>query len=915
MTNGSAAEVFLTRLRRLGELRRAELGDGRTSLAVLAKAAGAGSRETVRQWLSGSRVPQDPGQLLRLVAALREETVRRHGELPYEWWPLLDSDEWERLYADLARERNRATGDAVRSELVTRALEGRSTTEPADSPRPFGDWHPRSLGVHPSISGAPGPSGFVLPEYVPRDHDRRLRGCLERLAAGQEPCFVLVRGESCTGKTRTAYEAVRHCLPDWRLAFPKDADSLLDLLAADGLGPRTVLWLDEGQEHLLGERGESVAAGLRRLLERPVPLLVLMTMWHRHHGILVARSDDPVRDPHAQARALLGQATEVLVPVSFSGEEERRVRATGDRAVSTALRSSRDGALTQTLAAGPALVGFYESADARPDCYGKALVTAAMDARRLGHGPELPDALLESAAPAYLDEDRRAGAGPDWFAGALRHARTKVMGVVAPLGDLAAPSGMGARPGVRRLADYLDHHGRTARSYVCPGAAFWDAAQRHAGRASDLSRLARSARARGRYAVADALFARAAERGDASAWSERAYLRWDRGCFEEAARLWWAGHDAGDTYALPEFASSLLEGGEVAGARRLVPRIEATGSPKALLFLAEWGELLDGEGEVERLARAAADLGDAEALTFLGRRRMLGGDEGEAERLFRRAMSGGDPAAAFELARLRLSAGDVPGAVAAAERAAGLGDYFTPGIMAQLIIGMNPAEGRRMARQAADMGGVGPSPAAQLTPWENTVRQQGLAVLADDAEDTQGPGAGEALLRAVAEEGDPHVMAWLASRAMEVGDQARAVALYERAAAGGYARALVSLAHFHRSTGNLTEAERLYRTGIDAGESSALRGLAAIWEEAGDPARAGSLVYHGLDADGAPARPWLPATDRDIAALGSDAVDGWFTVRLGEPPDPEPPPKSPQQPPAPPGSTPRSTAPRRPASS
>lgn len=876
VTNGSAEEALTARLRRLGELRRTELAE-RMTLAVLARAAGVRSRETVREWLNGSRVPQRPDQLLGLVAVLRGEAARLLGELPDEQRSLLADDEWRRLFADLAAERARATGAAVRGERVVRALAEQRLAELPDRPRPLAQWLPQSLGVHPSISGTAGVTGFVLPEYLPREHDRRLWACLEAGAP-----FVLVRGESCTGKTRTAYEAVRRCLPEWRLAFPKGPDSLLEMLAADAIGPRTVLWLDEGQDYLLGEGGETVAAGLRRLLERPGPALVLMTMWHQHHRTLTARSDAPARDPHPQARALLGQATDVRVPVAFSREEQERVRDTGDRAVATARVTSREGALTQTLAAGPELVAFYESADAAPDCYGKALLTAAMDARRLGHGPELPDALLGSAAPAYLSEALRADAGADWFAEALAHARTKVMGVVSPLADVAAASGMGARPGVRRLADYLDHHGRTARSYVCPGGAFWTAAERFAGSASDLHALAKSAHFRGRYVLADALYARAAERGDASAWTERAYLRRDRGLQEEAVALCRKGHAAGDADALTTLAHWSLEDEDLAGARLLVPEIEATGDPQALLFLAENEELVSGAAEVERLARTAAELGRAEALTFLGRRLMLGGDAHAAQDLFREGVAGGDPAAAFELARLRLtSADDVPGAVAAAHQAAELGDYFTLATMAQLVIEVDPAEGRRMARKAADLGGIGASQLVRLSGWEYMIRQQGLAVLADHAEATEGAGAGEAMLRAVAEEGDLHVMAWLAQRAWEFGDRAEALALYGRAVEGGYAPALASLAMFHAEAGDVTEAERLCRMAIDAGGSSGMGTLARLWEEAGDYEGAGRLFYYGLDPDGEPARPWLDAGHRDFAALGSSAVEGWITIKRG----------------------------------
>ncbi|MCZ0986192.1 tetratricopeptide repeat protein [Streptomyces diastatochromogenes] len=296
-----------------------------------------------------------------------------------------------------------------------------------------------------------------------------------------------------------------------------------------------------------------------------------------------------------------------------------------------------------------------------------------------------------------------------------------------------------------------------------------------------------------------------------------ASLRETRGCREEAVELMWKGHDAGDATALLDLVSWYEEDGDDEAARRLVPEIIGTGHPEALLFVAEGKELAGSDGEVERLARAAAELGWAAALTFLGRRRMLAGELGAAERYFRRAIAAGDHAAAFELARMRLvNEDDVPGAVAAAYQGAELGDFFVLGMMAQLVRSVDPAEGERMARNAAALGGLSPARMVNLSFWEYMGRQQGLAVLADHAEATDGAGAGEAILRAAAEEGDMHAMAWLAQRQWEFGDLDEAEHLYEQAAEGGHAPALVSLARMRREAGHVSEAERLCRVAVDA---------------------------------------------------------------------------------------------------
>jgi len=97
----------------------------------------------------------------------------------------------------------------------------------ADEPRPVGRWTAQQLGVHPAIHGATDTvagQGFVLPDYVERGHDRRLRELFAEAAGSEQSAMVVVRGGSCAGKTRTAFEAVRACLGDWDLAFPKDCD-------------------------------------------------------------------------------------------------------------------------------------------------------------------------------------------------------------------------------------------------------------------------------------------------------------------------------------------------------------------------------------------------------------------------------------------------------------------------------------------------------------------------------------------------------------------------------------------------------------------------------------------------------------------------------------------------------------------
>ncbi|MDF3148488.1 sel1 repeat family protein, partial [Streptomyces sp. T21Q-yed] len=180
-----------------------------------------------------------------------------------------------------------------------------------DPPRAVRSWTARRLGVHPAISGRPGGDGkgFVLPRYVPRPHDLALWDHLHEVIAARDTTLVVLEGESCTGKTRTAFEAVSRVVPDdFDLFFPADASSLLAALAADALGPRSVLWLNEAQHCLTGPSGEAAAAALLRRLDDPGPLVVLATLWPDDAQGLTDPGRHRAEDPHRHARVLLSQA-------------------------------------------------------------------------------------------------------------------------------------------------------------------------------------------------------------------------------------------------------------------------------------------------------------------------------------------------------------------------------------------------------------------------------------------------------------------------------------------------------------------------------------------------------------------------------------------------------------------------------
>src|SRR5581483_11933394 len=179
-------------------------------------------------------------------------------------------------------------------------------------------------------------------------------------------------------------------------------------------------------------------------------------------------------------------------------------------------RSAPDGEVIQFLAGAPELLARYRNAPPAA----AALIRAAMDARRLGAGPGLPQAFLEAAAPGYLTDDQWDGLGEDWAEQALAYAAVPCKGVRGPLTRIRPrpartwPGGLaGAAAGpLYRLADYLDQYGRAHRADQFSPAEFWAAAAAHAAPA-DQAALGDAAHDRGLWRDAVQLHKNAAAHG------------------------------------------------------------------------------------------------------------------------------------------------------------------------------------------------------------------------------------------------------------------------------------------------------------------------------------------------------------------------------------------------------------------
>jgi hypothetical protein len=437
--------------------------------------------------------------------------------------------------------------------------------------------NPFALEVHRAIDINASATLPELPSYLSRHHDQDLGSRISEAVNGTSTLVVLVGGSS-TGKTRACWEAIKDeelMPPYWRLWHPFDparAEAVLEGL--ERVAPCTVIWLNEAQHYLItsgSDRGERVAARLRTLLADPdrAPVLVLATMWPEYWGTLTQHPRPTTENPHEQARELL-TGHDISVPETFSEEElnSHRRKIEADPRLVEAAKGAEDGELIQYLAGAPALVARYQNATEAA----KALITAAMDIRRLGHGVAIPKDLLHAGTAAYLTNRQWRSIGRDkrWFDSALDYAEERCHGDHRPLSRIQPrPDEPETEHQLYQLADYLDQTGRQARGRVIIPTGLWQALVTHVQDSTSAVAIGHAAEERKLHCHAIPLLRRAADAGNGDAARRLADLLVERGEVEEAMAVLRQLADAGSGYAADKLAGLLVERGDVEGLQQL----------------------------------------------------------------------------------------------------------------------------------------------------------------------------------------------------------------------------------------------------------------------------------------------------------------------------------------------------------
>lgn len=744
-------------------------------------------------------------------------------------------------------------------------------------------WDPYALGVHKAST--PSRESFIssndLPPYLIRHHDFQIRDILKGLSRS---ALIVITGDAATGKSRTALEAVRDCLPDWPLLYPLIAEELLSMLKA-GLRDKSILWLDELAGYLRGDsEGALVATNLRRLLAGPQTIVTIGSLWTNDWDRFTATSPE-IYEMHGQ---LLKIAYRVFVPNSFTLEEMRdgeQLISSDSRLRAAADGTGRSGQLIEVLSGGPDLIARYEMASAE-DRYSQAVLMAAMDAFRLGHFAPIPGSYLEQAAAGYMNSQERVSSRAQTFQKALSYATLEVKGVSA-LTAIRLAYEIGQADSYQ-LHDYLKQYGLTTRSYEPIPASTWEALTTHVIDPGSLVAIANEASRRLLYRQAVRLAGKAAISGNSAAmWLVADLL--DQAGYEQLARHWrLRAAQTGDPMIMLLQEANLRRGGNHVAADSMLEEAAGTRFPLAMW---KWGERLDElqrHEESESWRLDAADTSDPIVMWAWAVHLVQVGRVDEARPWIERSARAGIPAAIRTKIDDLERSGKKEQALAWMIRAANADDIWVAWELAkQLDSSGNHTEAEVWRRRIIEP--------------RDRLKSLALMELADGLDNLDREEEAHDLRRRAAEAGDQFAVIALLSETIDNDDDieldddvvrdliavahkeplaALAVAalleeadrdeeaneVRERAAATGNP-VLLAMAAYEDDLPKGYKTENLLRRAIEVGDTMSAAPLQTLLQQTGREEEARHLYNFGLEPGGRTAVPWKEA---EIGLLKDD---------------------------------------------
>jgi tetratricopeptide (TPR) repeat protein len=589
---------------------------------------------------------------------------------------------------------------------------------------------PRTIGgTDPYDDGLDYPSGVArrhypqgIPPYIPRDWD-------DLVCNGLRTGFALIVGPSGSGKSRTAFEAIKRTVPtDHRLVIPEkqaNIGQILGLLKKDELGPLpAVLWLDDVHNLLRGDlvdRGTLNSCG-------PDDLWIMATIWDEE--LLRMEIDKTKRS--APRLETLASAARIRVYSSgpSPGELESAAEAyPGEdfaNGIAERLKGERELLARMQLA-------IHESPEAL------AVVRAALDWNRCGMLGGLPQNALNGCFGEYVRDHRSdIEPTPSLLADGVSWACMPIIGEQTALIRVDWSNGKRLE-----LSDLIVYHASTGSPEIPPVARsvhplMWRVGLEYgslneltalgsAAYNAKLTEIAREAferlaaedvpegaynlgillRDQGDSSGAERALLRGMELGYGAAASNYGYLLHERGNLIGAEAAYRRGIELGSGQAAHNLALLLSERGDEDGAEEAYRMASEMGSASSAFNLGLLSEARGALSEAEHAYQKATELGDGEAALRLGGLLENRGDKQRAKTAWVRSLELGNGDAAANLGLVQQHEGNFSGAVDFYQQGIGLGSGHAALNLGILLHAKGDYVGAETAwRRGVDLGSI-----------------------------------------------------------------------------------------------------------------------------------------------------------------------------------------------------------------
>lgn len=476
---------------------------------------------------------------------------------------------------------------------------------------------PLKLGIKPTIA-MPIHEGFdthgedsVLPTYVVRDGDRALGQAITRGG------IVLLHGRAASGKSRSAYEAIRRLRSESVLLVPAHPGALRELVNSGYHVANAIIWLDDLEQYL-APGGFNLG-----LLDRLCPpdrhdVAVVGTIrdeelarWH-HASLVDDQSDRAIVQSARMAGHLITSLPRdrlIAVGQYLSGSERGLLVSDElDARVAAALeaggRPHGSIGFAEYLAAGPAMMDRWSVGDGAVFDVGQALLSAAVDCRRAGYHRPIPSRVLVQIYGLYVSPARRDRADLPSVEEGFRWACQPVLG---------ASSCLSPRSEGRYIAsDYLLDRTQAGQGPLA-GTVVLDevwSTLLSLNDSHESGSVGVNAWWAGRKDIAEAALRIAADAWDATGVMNLGPLLAEQGRMHEAEQHWLRAANAGWYDAMYELGVISEDRADLKTAKQWYRRAAKGDDPRAMNALGQFAEAEGQLGEAERWYRRAASVDD-----------------------------------------------------------------------------------------------------------------------------------------------------------------------------------------------------------------------------------------------------------------------------------------------------------------